>query len=304
MIYLNSYRIGEIRSNANEIPWGVKLSGAPELWMEKCVKGNGIIIAIFDTGCQTDHPDLKERIIGGRNFTSDYNNDPNNFSDNNFHGTHIAGTVAATLNGTGVVGMAPEAKLLIMKVLNQSGTGKYSDLIDAINYTINWRGPNNEKVRIITMSLGGTTYDPDLHNTIKRAVKNNILVVCSAGNEGDGNLETDEILYPASLKEVIQVGAIDEKKQITNFSNSNKELDIYAPGVNILSTIPNNQYASLSGTSMAAPHVAGAAAVLIEEFEQKLRKTVTVPQIFTELLKRSNKINIANNQHMNLLSLV
>src|SRR5690606_26736704 len=114
-IHLIPYRIEEIAPVAPQIPEGVQMIQAPEVWQE-AEKGNGNVIAILDTGCQSDHPDLQDRIIAGRNFTSDYNSDEANFEDNNGHGTHVAGTAAASFkeDGTGIAGVAPEAHLLIL----------------------------------------------------------------------------------------------------------------------------------------------------------------------------------------------
>ena len=119
------------------------------------MKGQDVVVAVLDTGCDTNHIDLKDRIIGGRNFTKDYEADPNVYLDNNGHGTHVAGTIAATENGVGVLGVAPLAKMLVLKVLAGDGSGSYEQIIEAIHYAVNWRGPNQEKVRIISMSLGG-----------------------------------------------------------------------------------------------------------------------------------------------------
>ena len=188
-------------TEANEVPPGVELIQAPAIWKE--TKGKGITVAILDTGCDRTHPDLQERIIGGRNFTDDDGSNPDIFLDYNGHGTHVAGTIAAQQNDKGVVGVAPEANLLIVKVLNRKGSGQYGWIIKGINYAI------EQKVDIISMSLGGPTDLPELHEAIKKAVTNNILVVCAAGNEGDGDDSTDEFAFPGCYNEVISVGAIN-----------------------------------------------------------------------------------------------
>ncbi len=115
-IRLIPFTVNRVVEQANEIPPGVQLIHAPEIW-EKSEKGNDIVVAVLDTGCDVNHVDLKDRIIGGRNFTEDYGNDPNNYLDNNGHGTHVAGTIATTENDIGVLGVAPLAKLLVLKVL-------------------------------------------------------------------------------------------------------------------------------------------------------------------------------------------
>ncbi|MFY4777066.1 S8 family peptidase [Metabacillus sp. RGM 3146] len=273
-----------IRENIFEIPSGIRLIGAPSFWDEG-FKGENIVVAVLDTGCQFNHPDLKGQIIGGYNFTKDYFGFPAIFLDNNGHGTHVCGTIAARENGAGVVGVAPKAKLLVLKVLKGSGEGTIESITSAIKYATRWRGPKGEKVRVISMSLGGPNDDSSLHSAIKNAVQNNIIVVCAAGNEGDGNSGTNEYSYPGAYPEVVEVGSVNLQQRLSKFSNSNSEVDLLAPGEEILSTYPKNQYAKLSGTSMAAPHVSGALALLIEKSEKKLNRPLTEPEIFEQLTK-------------------
>lgn len=275
------FEVADIKADINEIPEGVKLMKAPEIW-DDSRRGNGVVIAILDTGCQIDHPDLKDRIIGGRNFTSDYNGDKNNFDDGKGHGTHVAGTIAAAENNQGVVGMAPQANLLILKVLRNDGNGDYQSLIDAINYAIDWKGPQGQNVRIITMSLGGESNDTALHDAVIRATNNGILVVCASGNSGR---EVKE--FPGAYNEVVGVGAVDLNKKMAKFSTMNNEVDMVAPGVDIYSTYPGNKYASLSGTSMSTPHVAGAAALIINQCEKDFGRTLTEDEIYAQLCKRT-----------------
>ncbi|MFU0827601.1 MAG: Intracellular alkaline serine proteinase [Lachnoclostridium sp.] len=290
-VILEPIQIKEIIQNANEIPQGVQMIQAPSIW-EKSKRGEGIVIAVIDTGCQTDHPDLKDRIIGGKNFTKEFKGDPNNYSDTNGHGTHVAGIIAAVQNNQGVMGVAPNAKLLILKVLGKSGEGNYQSIIDAINYAIKWRGPNKEKVRIINMSLGGNADIPKLHDAVIRAVKNNILVISASGNNGDNDYKTDEFNYPAAYNEAISVGAIDFLKRITKYSNSNNNIDLVAPGNDIISTYLDGKYAKLSGTSMAAPHVSGAAALIINMCEAEFGRTLTEAEIYAQLIKRTTTLGL------------
>jgi major intracellular serine protease len=273
--------VEEILENAEKIPDGIRLMKAPELW-EQSKGGKGVVVAILDTGCQIDHPDLKDRIIGGRNFTTDDDGDPDIFDDNNGHGTHVAGTIAAAENGQGVVGMAPQVDLLILKVLDSSGSGGYQNLIEAIDYALQWRGPEGQKVRIISMSLGGEEDDTSLHDAIVRAIRSGALVVCAAGNTGQ-----IERQFPGGYNEVVGVGAVDLNKKLAPFSTMNKEIDVVAPGVGIVSTYPTNRYAVLSGTSMATPHIAGAAALIINQCEKDFERTLTETEIYAQLCKRT-----------------
>jgi major intracellular serine protease len=273
------FQVIEQVEKVNEIPNGVEMIQAPKIWGQ--TKGKGITVAILDTGCDLTHPDLREQIVGGRNFTKDDNGNPDVYRDYNGHGTHVAGTIAATKNNSGVVGVAPEANLLIVKVLDKNGSGQYEWIINGLNYAI------EQKADIISMSLGGSEDVPELHEAIQKAVINNILVVCAAGNEGDGNDSTDEFAYPGSYNEVISVGAIDFERSTSKFSNSNNEVDLVAPGEKILSTYLNGKYATLSGTSMATPHVSGAMALIKVLANTSFERNLTEPELYAQLIKRT-----------------
>lgn len=267
------------------IPEGIKVMNIPYLW-EKGYTGKGVKIAVIDTGCDPDHPDLKDRIIGGKNFTHDDRGREDKYDDYNGHGTHVAGTIAASNNQCGLVGVAPDAQLLILKGLGKNGGGSLSGIVKAINYAI------SQKVDIISMSLGMGTSSVSLHDAIRRAVGNNILVVCAAGNEGDDDSNTDEYAYPAGYPEVISVGAVDMNKITSGFSNSNKEVDVVAPGVDILSTYLKGQYAALSGTSMATPHVSGVLALLIEWSRDVYGRKLLEPELYGQLIKNTELLNM------------
>ena len=286
-LHLIPYRVEEIVEQASQIPEGVRMIHAPEVW-DDAERGKGNIVAILDTGCQRDHPDLQDRIIGGKNFTSDFNGDADNFDDNNGHGTHVAGTVAASFRKDGgIAGVAPEAHLLILKVLTGKGSGEYQGIIDAIHFAIDWKGPKEETVSVISMSLGGPEDVEELYAAILRAVGAGIPVVCAAGNEGDDIHDTDEFAYPGAYGEVIQVGAVDFDRRIANFSNTNDEIDLVAPGVDIYSTFPGGKYASLSGTSMATPHVSGALVLIKNIAEKEFARELTEAELYAQLVRRT-----------------
>ncbi|MER2090359.1 MAG: S8 family peptidase [Sporosarcina sp.] len=266
-------------ADANEIPAGVKLIQAPSVWNK--TKGKGITVAVLDTGCDSKHSDLQEQIVGGRNFTDDDGYNPDIFQDYNGHGTHVAGTIAARENDNGVIGVAPEASLLIVKVLNKNGSGQYDWIIKGINYAI------EQKADIISMSLGGPNDLPELYQAIKKAIANNILVVCAAGNEGDGDDSTDEFAYPGCYNEVISVGAINLERRSSDFTNSHNEIDLVAPGEKIISTYLNGKYATLSGTSMAAPHVSGALALIKDLTNNSFGRQLSESELFAQLIKRT-----------------
>jgi major intracellular serine protease len=273
------YKVIQENEQINEVPKGVELIQAPQIWNQ--TKGKGIKVAVLDTGCEVNHPELRERIVGGRNFTDDDRSNPDIFTDYNGHGTHVAGTIAAQENGGGVIGVAPEADLLIVKVLNKRGSGQYEWIIKGILYAI------EQKADIISMSLGGPADVPELHNAIKAAVKENILVVCAAGNEGDGDDSTNEFAYPGCYNEVISVGAINLDRDSSDFTNSHNEIDLVAPGEGILSTYLNGKYATLSGTSMAAPHVSGALALIKDYANMHFERPLSEPELYAQLIRRT-----------------
>lgn len=286
-VRLIPFKVEDVVDQPGEtVPQGVELIKAQDMWVE-ADKGKGVIVAIIDTGCDVNHPDLKGRVIDGKNFTTDYEKDESQYLDNNGHGTHVSGTIAANADEKGVVGVAPEASLLILKALTGEGSGKFQWIIDAINYAVDWKGPQNEKVAVISMSLGGPQDIPELHEAVKRAVDHNIMVVCAAGNEGDGREDTPEQSYPGDYNEVVQVGAVDMNCKLAPFSNSNDEIDLVAPGVNILSTYMDGKYAKLSGTSMATPHVSGATALVINESNKRFVRHLTEAEVYAQLIKHT-----------------
>lgn len=256
--------------------WGVDRIDA-EVVHTSNNKGAGIQVAVLDTGIDYTHEELDARYLGGYDFANS-DNDP---LDDNGHGTHCSGIIAAEDNGIGVVGVAPEADLYAVKVLDKQGSGYLSDVIAGIDWaTVGLDGSegNSDDAEVISMSLGSSSGAISLEDACNNAYSSGTLVVASAGNEGDGNCETTEYSYPAAYSSVIAVGAIDQGDNVASFSNSGPFLELVAPGVNVYSTMPtysvtmtstgpppfrySNNYDSMSGTSMACPHVAGTAALV------------------------------------------
>lgn len=261
---------------------GLDMIFVKQFW-DRNIFGSEVVVAVMDTGIDMTHEELKENIIGGRNFTSDYQYDPNNFRDENGHGTHVAGTIAAKNKKT-FIGVAPKSSLLILKTLNNNGSGSVMNLIQAIYYAINWRGEHGEKVNIMSMSLGTKNNITLLHDAIKYAVKNGISIVAASGNDGNGE-DSLNYRYPGAYNEVIEVGSVNSTKNLSSFSNSNEQLDIIAPGESIYSTYLQNSYKILSGTSMAAPFVAGALALLTEEARILFKRDLSEGELYAQLIK-------------------
>jgi len=249
------------------IPPGISLMAAEKVWPS--TRGQGTVVAVLDTGIDYRHPDLAGNVIGGRSFIP---GEPD-YLDLNGHGTHVAGIIAA--NGK-ILGMAPEAKLLAVKVLNQNGFGTIMSINQGLAWVRNWVGENGQRVNVVNMSLGSALPNSAMHQEIIKLVESGITVVCAAGNAGDGNPDTPEIDYPAYYPETIAVGAINLQTGIANFSNSNDRIDVVAPGVNTYSTYPDNRYVELSGTSMACPHIAGAVALIISRYQKRFLNNPTL----------------------------
>jgi len=243
--------------------WGLAEVGAPAAWPVS--RGEGVTVAVLDTGVQSSHPDLAGQVLPGRSFLSQGQQSPST-ADGNGHGTHVAGIVAATTNSIGIAGIAPGAKVLPVKVLADDGTGWLSDVAAGLT----WAVDNGAKVA--NLSLGGGAPSGALHVALVDAMARGTLVVVAAGNSGP----CAAVSYPAAYPEVLAVGSIDQARKASSFSTTGNYVDIAAPGSMILSTWPTNlvpsgyQYAS--GTSMAAPHVAAAAASV---WSHKPSSTVT-----------------------------
>lgn len=268
----------ELRGTSTKFVYGLDMIKAKSIW-EESQKGAGVKIAVIDSGCDINHESLKNNIIGVRNFTDEDKKNPNIVIDRVGHGTHVTGIICA--NGNNMTGVAPNAKIYVLKAINRTGTGKLSWVINAIKYAI------EKRVDIISMSLGLSENSPKLENIIKEAINNNIVIVCAAGNEGDGNDESFEYSYPAAYTDVISVGAVDKKGVPAKFSNSNTAIDLVAPGVDIISTYPNNQFAALSGTSMATPYVSGSLALLKNWSKNEFKRDLTQEELYAQLIKHT-----------------
>ena len=218
--------------------------------------GAGARVAVLDTGVDCGHPDLSAGCVYGANFAG--------FAqpfDDHGHGTHVAGIIAARANGVGVIGVAPEATVYAVKVLSANGSGSWSAVAAGIDWAV------NNGMDVINMSLAGASYSQALADAVAAAQAAGVLVVAAAGNSGCCNT----VGYPAKLAAAVAVAAVDRFDVLAGFSSTGPELDVAAPGVAVRATVPTGScalcdasgYLSLSGTSMAAPHVAGVGALLM-----------------------------------------
>ena len=224
------------------IPWGVGRVKAPQSW--EATKADGISVAVFDTGIYP-HRDLTGNLIGGISFVPGQS-----WIDGQGHGTHVAGTIAAKSSGS-IVGVAPSVNVFAIKVLPNSGPGQWSWLQNGLYWMRRYHGCTFD---VANLSLGGTSAPSTLRNFCTYASQRTLLV-CAAGNHGGA------VIHPARYPECLAVSATDSTNNIAFFSCRGPEIELAAPGVNIYSTLPGNRYGNLQGTSMAAPHVSGAAAL-------------------------------------------
>ncbi|MDI3299260.1 MAG: S8 family peptidase [Bacillota bacterium] len=226
------------------VPWGVRRIQAPEAW--EWSQGEEVHVAVLDTGVDLDHPALADRIGAGINLLRP-GAPP---EDDNGHGTHVAGVIAA--HGS-ILGVAPRVWLHPVKALDQEGGGRLSHLVLGLEWCLQHR------IQVVNLSLGSLTGNRTMREAV-RAASRSMVLVCAAGNAGPSN---GTVLFPARYPEVLAVGAIDRQNRVARFSSRGPELDLVAPGVDILSLWPSGGLRRLSGTSMAAPHVSGSAALAL-----------------------------------------
>ncbi len=271
-------RVESVVVSASEaIEGGLHMLSIPPLWQE--TQGQGIKVAVLDTGIAYNHPDLSEAISECEDFT-DSKAGP---ADLDGHGTHVAGIIAARKDGNGVVGVAPMAELLIGKVLGDNGTGSFEALEKGIHWAV------NRKADIISLSLGSSLYDESVHKAIKKAVEKGIFVICAAGNHGQ---DLDAVQYPAKLPETVAVGAIDRHLNVTAYSSRGDRVDIVAPGEKVLSTYPPKIFAVLNGTSMATPFVSGVVALMLAKHRNPDYDSKTKVETQKDLIEHLRKTAI------------
>jgi subtilisin family serine protease len=285
--------------------WGLERIGAVTAHQElPAWTGAGVTVAVLDTGVDLDHPDLRENLGPG------FNAHPGggSYTDDNGHGTHLAGIIAAARNGHGVVGVAPQARIAAVKVLDATGRGFLSDLLHGLQWVYIQEFP------LVNMSLGFTADSPPLQQAIQRLAARGVLMVAAAGNcavssattgdgggaeegggdEGEGATTCEAsqpgVRYPARYPEVLAVTATDYTNQVTAYSLTGLEVDVTAPGggqgsERLLSTALGSSYGYGSGTSQAAAHVTGALALMLQQ-----RPLLTFAQVLGLLAQTSGDL--------------
>lgn len=254
---------------------GIQLSNVQALHRQG-YKGKGQRICIIDTGSH-GHSFIVNNIVAGKNFTNEGTSE--DYTDKNNHGSFCIGEV---------IQVAPECEVVVAKALNFKGEGDMKSIINAFKYAI------EQNVHVISMSLGSTKGDEELHELVKEANTRGILVVTSAGNNGDGNPNTDEYGYPASYQECVNAGAINLDLSIAKYSNSNEWVDIVAVGTDIVSVYFDNKWCKSSGTSMSAPIVAGTSLLLREKFINKYGRIPSEEELYARLIKHTKDLGISS----------
>ena len=276
----------EVKQILNTLPqsyidWGIKLIGANKAW-EKYT-GRGIKVGIIDTGIDYFHSDLKDNLIRCKSFIDDTDG-----FDSNFHGTHVAGISCGCNNGTGIVGVAPEAEIYSAKIFDKNG----KTTTTAETKALEWMA--EEGVHVVNMSYGGL-FPIDIpgvkeslqkyHDCVKAVANAGVIMVAAAGNAGNPRDTLDRISWPARFPETFAVGAICQELQRAGFSSTGDMLDFAMPGVDVYSCYPGNKWARYSGTSMAAPFLTGCIALLQEYALKTKGRVFTFKEVKNELAK-------------------
>jgi serine protease len=264
-------RRGVLADPRRDEQWGLARLDVEKL--RELGTGTGITVAVVDTGVDGTHADLENAILPGYDLVDAGGN---GHTDPNGHGTHVAGIIAAAINGTGTEGLAPGVKILPVRVLGRDGYGDDAVIAQGILWAI------RNGAQVVNLSLGGTERDPMLADAIEKAVAAGVIVVAAAGNSGDSG----DIMYPAAHPAVIAVGATSADDRAAIFSTRGDYVDVAAPGSMILSTSPGGGYRFESGTSMAAPFVAAAAALM-------LGRGLAPTEVAARLLASAHDIDVA-----------
>ena len=275
------YSIQEVKQNAG---WNITAFELPKVW-EK-TQGEGVVIGVIDSGCDINHQDLVANVLPGVNLI-ERGQEP---FDKQGHGTALAGILVAENNNLGVVGVAPKAKIRPIKALNNKGQGDSRIVAEGIRWAV------DNGVDMISMSIGAPFPAQQMRKAIQLACNKNIPVFVAAGNMGF----TKEIFYPANYPETIAIGAVDMEMRRAKFSNTGINLDFMAPGVDILTTAPNNWYSIYSGTSMAQPFACGIAALLLSYSKSSRGSNLqldTIDKLRDELKKYTTPVANGNYTH-------
>ena len=274
---LPPFRIEQVLTTlAQTIPWSVAAYGLPDEW--KRTRGEGITIGLCDTGVDLSHPDLAGQVAA----TEDFTGSPSGPVDMQGHGTHCAGIIAALDNDVGVVGVAPGVKLIAAKVLGDDGSGNGESVAAGIRYC------RDKGANIISMSLGSPNPDPQIQDALNDVIASGCICIMAAGNDGQSGLP-DSVGYPAKWQQGVAVAAVDRAGRAAPYSSVGPEVDIAAPGTDILSCFRGGSYAKLSGTSMATPFVAASIALMLAYERSNGLRLASLADVKTRLAATAKK---------------
>lgn len=251
------------------VPWGVRRVQAPRVWNR--TTGHRVRVGVIDTGADFGHPDLKHTLERGINLLQRMSLP----QDDNGHGTHIAGTIAAANGLEGVLGVAPRSRIHPVKAFDHNGMAFVSDIILGIDWCV------RNRMQVVNMSFGMKTRSRALQAAVSGAYRAGVLIVASSGNDG----RKGQVDYPARYPQTLAVGATDRRGRIAPFTNRSGAIDVYAPGDRIVSAWLRGRHREMSGTSMATSHVTGAVALLLA-----LRPELTPEQIKTAIRHSSRPL--------------
>ncbi|RSL29545.1 peptidase S8/S53 subtilisin kexin sedolisin [Salibacterium salarium] len=236
--------------------WGLNRVEATDAW-DHDVTGAGVDVAVVDTGISTSHPSLDvEDGYSAVSYTDSYD-------DDNGHGSHAAGIIAANQPSAGIVGVAPDADLYAVKVLDEIGSGSLTQVLNGMEWAI------DEGVDIINMSFGTLTNSQSMKSMLDAAYDDDIIVAAASGNRGESSESGSRVEFPARFESVVAVGAVDEDNERAYFSATGDSVELAAPGVDIVSSYEGSSFGPLSGTSMATPFVVGGFALMKEAYPEE-----------------------------------
>jgi len=234
-----------------KLPWGISKVNAPAAWA--VTRGEGVKVVVIDTGIDYDHPGLKGNLKGGWNAVTK----TDDYKDDHGHGTHCSGTIAgngALIKGVEIFGVAPKVDLYGVKVLDANGSGTFEDVIAGMQWAV------EHHMDVASMSLGADQGNDSLKAAVEAMAANGVVLIAAAGNSGPSD---NTVGYPAGYEGAVAIAASDVNNKVASFSSRGKQVALIAPGVNVLSLVLGGEAGTMSGTSMATPHVAGLAALAI-----------------------------------------